>query len=108
MGKHFFSAIVDQIIFIFVSRFCKFCAFTRPRYQVSVYRTIVLWLVIKVIVFSAILSRVCMFCAYARPRYHVSVYSTIAPLILLTHLLFMASAHSRVQYRSSVFRPSIQ
>ena len=43
MGKqcyHFFSAIVDQILFIFVSRFCLFCAFTRPRYQVSVYRTI--------------------------------------------------------------------
>ena len=40
MGKHFFSAIDDQILFIFVSRFCKFCAFTRPRYQVSVYRTI--------------------------------------------------------------------
>ena len=40
MGKHFFSAIVDQILFIFFSRFCLFCAFTRPRYQVSVYRTI--------------------------------------------------------------------
>ena len=40
MGKHVFSAIVDQIHFLFVSRFCLFCAFTRPRYQVSVYRTI--------------------------------------------------------------------
>ena len=43
MGKqccHFFSAIVDQILFIFVSTFCLFCAFTRPIYQVSVYRTI--------------------------------------------------------------------
>ena len=43
MGKqccHFFSAIVDQILFIFVSRFCLFCAFTRPRLQMSVYRTI--------------------------------------------------------------------
>ena len=43
MGKqccHFFSAIVDQILFIFISRFYLFCAFTRPRYQVSVYRTI--------------------------------------------------------------------
>ena len=37
---HFFSAIVDQILFIFVSRLLFFCAFTRPRYQVSVYRTI--------------------------------------------------------------------
>ena len=48
MGKHFFSAIVDQTLFIFFSRFCLFCAFTRPRYQVSVYRTIgplVLWLI---------------------------------------------------------------
>ena len=25
---------------ICVSRFCMFCAYTRPRYQVSVYRTI--------------------------------------------------------------------
>ena len=24
----------------FLSRFCMFCAYTRPRYQVSVYRTI--------------------------------------------------------------------
>ena len=40
VGKHFFSAIVDQILFIFSSRFCLFCAFTRLRYQVSVYRTI--------------------------------------------------------------------
>ena len=43
MGRqccHSLSAIVDQILFIFVSRFCLFCAFTRPRYQVSVYRTI--------------------------------------------------------------------
>ena len=42
MGKqccHFFSASVDQILFIFVSRFCLFCAFTRPRYQVSIYTT---------------------------------------------------------------------
>ena len=42
MGKqcfHFFSAIVDQMIFIFVSTFSLFCAFTRPRYQVSVYKT---------------------------------------------------------------------
>ena len=30
----------DQILFIFVSRFCLICAYTRPRYQVSVYRTI--------------------------------------------------------------------
>ena len=43
MGKqccHIFSVIVDQILFIFVFRFCLFCAFTRPKYQVSVYRTI--------------------------------------------------------------------
>ena len=43
MGKqccNIFSAIVDQILFIFASRFCLFCAFTRPKYQVSVYRTI--------------------------------------------------------------------
>ena len=26
--------------FFIVSRFCLFCAFTMPRYQVSVYRTI--------------------------------------------------------------------
>ena len=24
----------------FLSRFCMFCAYTRPRYQVSIYRTI--------------------------------------------------------------------
>ena len=43
MGKqccHFFSAIVDQNRFRFVSMFCLFCAFTSPRYQVNVYKTI--------------------------------------------------------------------
>ena len=34
------SAIADQTLFVFVSRFCLFCAFTRPTYQVSIYRTI--------------------------------------------------------------------
>ena len=24
----------------FLSRFCMFCAYTRPRYQVSIYKTI--------------------------------------------------------------------
>ena len=39
-NRHENSAIVDQILFIFVSMLCLFCAFTRPRYQVSVYRSI--------------------------------------------------------------------
>ena len=28
---------------VFFSRFCMFCAYNRPRYQVSVYRTMVLF-----------------------------------------------------------------
>ena len=50
----------------FLFRIFMLCAYTRPRYQVSIYRTI---------------GPLVMFCAYTRPRYQVSVYRTIGALV---------------------------
>ena len=47
-----------------------FCAYTRPRYQVSVYRTI------------GPLVQVLYVLCFTRPRYQVSVYRPIGPLVI--------------------------
>ena len=37
------SVIKVKVCSVILIRFCMFCAYTRPIYQMSVYMTIVLW-----------------------------------------------------------------